>query len=164
MGFPKQYFAHNPDDPFPLTAETDRRVRFEEVDALRMVWHGRYPSYFEDGRIAFGDLYGLTYPYYIENNVKAPIVQMRFDFMSPLHFDETMKIETNLHWCDAVRLDFSYRIFDQNGKLAATGCTVQLITDMNDTVLFVAPEWLLQFREKWLNGMWNVTIPRNAEK
>ena len=55
MGYQKVYFKRNPQDPAPLVVGIDRRVRFEEVDALGMVWHGRYPSYFEDGRIAFGD-------------------------------------------------------------------------------------------------------------
>jgi acyl-CoA thioester hydrolase len=155
MGFPKNYFAYNPNDPSPLIADTIRRVRFEEVDALGMVWHGRYPSYFEDGRIAFGDQYGLTYLIFRKNDIKAPIVQMHFDFKAQLRFDETMKIETTLHWCDAVRLDFSYRIINQSGKLAATGYTVQLLTDMNNTVLFVVPEWLQQFRENWRNGVWD---------
>lgn len=155
MGFPKNYFTYNANDPSPLITEAKRRVRFEEVDALGMVWHGRYPSYFEDGRIAFGDLYGLTYPAFRENNVKAPIVQMHFDFKAPLRFDEIMKIETSLHWCDAVRLDFSYRIINHTGKLAATGYTVQLLTDLNDTVLFVAPEWLQEFRKDWRNGVWS---------
>ncbi len=153
MGFPKHYFIYNANDPSPLIAEAKRRVRFEEVDALGMVWHGRYPSYFEDGRIAIGDRYGLTYAAFRENNVKAPIVQMHFDFKTPLRFDETMRIETTLHWCDAVRLDFSYRIINHKGKLAANGYTVQLLTDLNDTVLFVAPAWLQEFRKDWWNGV-----------
>ena len=47
------YFPEEGDMPKPLVAEVKRRVRFEEIDLLGMVWHGRYPSYFEDGRIAF---------------------------------------------------------------------------------------------------------------
>ncbi|MEN8140717.1 MAG: acyl-CoA thioesterase [Thermodesulfobacteriota bacterium] len=152
MGFPKYYFPANPNEPPPLMAETTRRVRFEEVDALGMVWHGRYPSYFEDGRISFGDRYGLSYPSFIENRTKAPIVQMHFDFKAPLRFDETMKISTSLHWCEAVRLNFSYRIFDPRGTLAASGYTVQLLTDMQDTVLIVGPEWLAKFRDEWQSG------------
>lgn len=155
MGFPKHYFTYNANDPSPLIAETKRRVRFEEVDALGMVWHGRYTSYFEDGRISFGDQYGLTYHAFRENNIMAPIVQMHFDFKAPLRFDDTMEIETTLHWCEAVRLDFSYRIINHKGKLVATGYTVQLLIDLNDTVLFVAPEWLKEFRKNWRNGVWS---------
>lgn len=152
MGFPKHYFSNNLEDPSPLFAETIRRVRFEEIDALGMVWHGRYPSYFEDGRIAFGDRYGLTYLAFRENKVIAPIVQMHFDFKSPLRFDEIIHIETTLHWCEAIRLDFSYQIRDSQGKLAASGYTVQLLTDPDGNVLFIPPQWIVEFRKKWLNG------------
>ena len=35
---------------------TDRKeiiVRFSEVDSMRIVWHGNYLKYFEDGRESF---------------------------------------------------------------------------------------------------------------
>jgi acyl-CoA thioester hydrolase len=152
MGSRKTYFKKNPGSPAPLVADIDRRVRFEEVDALGMVWHGRYPSYFEDGRIAFGDRYGLAYISFMQHQVMAPIVQMHLDYKSPLRFDQIIRIETTLHWNDALRLDFSYAIKDQKGMVAATGYTVQVLTDINGTVLFVPPGWVLEFREKWRNG------------
>jgi len=155
MGFPKQYFKQAADAPAPLCSETDRRVRFEEVDSIRMVWHGRYPSYFEDGRISFGDAYGLNYQSFMKNRVMAPIVQMHFDFKFPLRFDETMRIRTCLHWNQAMRLDFSYRIVNGEDRLCAQGYTVQVLTDPDGTVLFVPPEWMLDFRQKWQAGHWS---------
>ena len=38
----------------PLTASKEFDVRFSEVDAMNVVWHGAYPLYFEDAREAFG--------------------------------------------------------------------------------------------------------------
>jgi acyl-CoA thioester hydrolase len=154
MGSRKLYFKGNPTNPTPLAVGIDRRVRFEEVDALGMVWHGRYPSYFEDGRIAFGDRYGLAYLSFMQHQVMAPIVQMHVDYKSPLRFDQIIRIETALHWNEALRLDFSYTIKDQKGTIAATGYTVQVLTDINGTVLFVPPDWIQEFREKWRNGHW----------
>ena len=43
----------------PLTASKEFDVRFSEVDAMNVVWHGAYPLYFEDAREAFGARYGL---------------------------------------------------------------------------------------------------------
>ena len=37
------------------------RVRFSEVDSIKMVWHGSYVAYLEDAREAFGRKYGLEY-------------------------------------------------------------------------------------------------------
>jgi acyl-CoA thioester hydrolase len=154
MGRQKKYFRSEPQDPSPLTTEVDRRVRFEEVDTLGMVWHGRYPSYLEDGRIAFGDRYGLAYLSFMQHQVMAPIVQMHVDYKSPLRFDQMIRIETTLHWNEALRLDFSYIIRNHEGKVAATGYTVQVLTDTRGIILFVPPDWIMEFREKWRNGHW----------
>ena len=150
----KKYFDTIEGSPKPLTAITTRRVRFEEVDSIGMVWHGRYPSYYEDGRIAFGDQYGLAYSSFIKHHVMAPIAQMHFDFKSPLRFDETISIETSLHWNEAMRLDFSYLVKNKNNKAAATGYTVQLLTEPNGDVLFAPPHWIIEFRDKWQAGYW----------
>jgi len=155
MGFPKQYFQPSADAPAVLSSEITRRVRFEEVDSIGMVWHGRYPSYFEDGRISFGDKYGLNYQSFIEHKIMAPIVQMHFDFKFPLRFDETIRILTCLHWNEAMRLDFSYRIFNHQEKLSATGFTCQVLTEPNGEVLYVPPEWITKFRKKWQDGFWS---------
>lgn len=154
MGIRKAYFKEKPESPAPLVAEIDRRVRFEEVDALGMVWHGRYPSYFEDGRIAFRDRYGLAYLSFMHHQVMAPIVQMHVDYKSPLRFDQIILIETALHWNEALRLDFSYTIRNAEGQAVATGYTVQVLTDINGTVLFIPPEWISDFRKKWQKGHW----------
>ncbi len=155
MGFQKQYFKINEGDPSPLCSESTTRVRFEEVDSLGMVWHGRYSSYFEDGRISFGDRYGLNYHRFMANQTPAPIVQMHFDFKFPLRFDETIRILTCLHWNEALRLDFSYQIFNQEKKLCATGYTVQVFTEPDGTILLVPPAWIVEFKERWKNGHWN---------
>lgn len=152
MGFPRSYFERQTGDPAPLIVSCERRVRFEEIDVLGMVWHGRYASYFEDGRIAFGDSYGLSYQSFSENKTMAPVVQLHLDFKLPLRFDEKITIETSLFWSDSVRLNFAYSIMSQAGHLAASGYTVQLLTDPAGAVLLVAPDWLETFKIKWREG------------
>ena len=53
------------------------KVRFSEVDSMHIVWHGRYVSYFEDGRESFGlEFPGLGYMDIYENGFTAPIVEL----------------------------------------------------------------------------------------
>jgi acyl-CoA thioester hydrolase len=154
MSVPRSYFPRQDGDPAPLAAMASRRVRFEEIDVFGMVWHGRYASFFEDGRMAFGDAYGLTYHTFRDNRTVAPIVQMHLDYKHPLRFDESIKIEAALHWAEAVRLNFSYTIYNASGQLAASGYTVQLLTDPEGVVQLAAPDWLLEFKHKWCQGIW----------
>ena len=41
-----------------LDATTEVTVRFHEVDAMCVVWHGHYLAYFEQARVAFGNALG----------------------------------------------------------------------------------------------------------
>ncbi len=153
MGFAKTYFEFGPDDHPPLTVKTTRRVRFEEVDLLKIVWHGNYVSFLDDGRVAFGDLHpAISYKRLRKESVAAPIVQMHIDYLAPLHFDEKMTIETTLHWSDALKLNFSYMIFGEDGRLAVRAYTVQLFTYPQGEILLVPPEWIEEFRQKWRAG------------
>jgi acyl-CoA thioester hydrolase len=152
MGFSRHYFPPCPGAPPPLTATVTRRVRFEEVDLLGIVWHGRYASFFEDGRIAFGDRFGLSYQQFIQHGIKAPIVQMHLDCQAPLHFDEKMDIEASLHWNDALRLDFTYRISGPAARSVARGYTVQLLTDPEGNLLLTPPPWIQEFKDEWRQG------------
>lgn len=44
----KTYFQQIDGEPGPVVSEIKRRVRFSEVDAMGMVWFGRYPGYLEE--------------------------------------------------------------------------------------------------------------------
>ena len=146
------YFKTSSTDPLPLKAVAKRRVRFEEVDMLCIAWHGRYVSFLDDGRVAFGKEYGLSYQAFIDARIAAPIVQLHIDYKSPLRFDELMTIETTASWTDALKLDFEYRIAGQDGRTAATGYTVQLLTDANGNLLLLPPPLIADFRQRWQSG------------
>lgn len=143
------YFKNETTATKPLTVETERRVRFEEVDPLSIVWHGRYPGYFEDGRAALGEKYHLSYLDMYRERFLAPIVQIHIDYHNPLYFSEDFKIITSLHWTKAVKLNFSYKIINSNNKTIASGYTVQLFIDLNREVLLVRPEYIENFFTRW---------------
>ncbi|MBM9519737.1 acyl-CoA thioesterase [Desulforhopalus vacuolatus] len=155
MSFVKKYFQEESDAPAPLIATSRTRVRFEEVDSIGIVWHGRYASYLEDGRMALGDMYGLSYHLFKEHSVAAPIVQMHLDYKKTLRFDEQITIETSLHWVESARLNISYIIRNSAGDIAASAYTVQLLTDFAGGTIFITPLWLEEFRAQWRAGKWS---------
>lgn len=146
------YFPREEGSPKPLLAVTTRKVRFEEVDAIGIVWHGRYASYLEDGRVAFGDKYDLSYISMKREKFLAPIVQMHIDYHSPLRYDDEFSISARLVWSDAVKLNFEYIIEKSNGMIAATGYTVQLLTDFEQNILLARPEFVENLCSRWLKG------------
>lgn len=132
-----------------LTAECFRRVQFDEVDALNIVWHGRYVSYFEQGRNEWGRKFGFRYEDMLENGFVMPIVQLHIDHCYPLQYDELIRIKTHCHWTEAAKLNLSYEIHAQNGSLAARGYTVQVYTDLKGKPLLLRPEFAEDFMQRW---------------
>lgn len=144
----KGYFTNSPDAPAPLTCTVERKVRFEEVDPMNIVWHGRYPGYFEDGRVTLGDIYGIGYLDLFRYGVAAPIKKMQIDYIKPLHFGETFSIETLLHWTEAARMNFEFIIRNSTGEKTTTGCTVQLFIKDDELMMF-QPDFFAELCEKW---------------
>jgi acyl-CoA thioester hydrolase len=148
----KRYFRSVPGAPEPLRVTVQREVRFEEVDVMRIVWHGRYASFFEDGRVALGQRYGIGYSDFIRERVPVPIRQLTIDFMRPLQFEERFDIETILHWSDAARINFEYVIRNDAGDLVCTGCTVQMMLSEDLEVLLAPPPFFTDFLARWQRG------------
>jgi acyl-CoA thioester hydrolase len=150
--FPAPRCSGGSPPPPALTHQVERIVRFEEVDALQVVWHGRYASYFEDARVAFGERYGLAYTDFMREGVVTPIKQLRMDFIAPLRFSQRCLITARLHWAEAARLNFSYAITDGEKRLLTTGCTVQLFLDAGGHLLLAWPDFYADFCRRWKNG------------
>jgi len=138
--------------PPPLSCTVERTARFEEVDPLNVVWHGRYPSYFEDARVAFGAAYNLSYMDFYNAGLVVPIKQIGFDYIQPLRFAQTCRITATLHWSEAARLNFSYAITDLSGALLTTGYTVQLFLNTDMEVFMIKPNFYADFCSLWKNG------------
>lgn len=149
----RPYFPVQPGAPPPLRAVARRQVRFEEVDPLGIVWHGRYPSFFEDARVALGARYGINYLDFYERGIVTPIKKMHVDYRSPLRFQDEFTVEGILHWSEAARIDFEFVVRDAAERVTTTGYTVQLMLDRTDNaLLLIPPPFYLDFRERWRRG------------
>lgn len=127
---------------------------------MNIVWHGRYPSYFEDGRIALGDVYGIGYKDLYMSNIAAPIKKMHIDYIKPLNFGETITIETILHWTEAARMNYEFIIRNSSNEITTTGYTVQLFIKDNELMMF-QPDLFAELCEKWKSGTLSPLRPIN---
>ncbi len=155
MSMKKPYFPVQENGPAPLQIEVRRQVRFEEVDPLGIVWHGRYASYFEDARTALGDKYGVGYKNFYAHNVVAPVKIMHLDYHHPLMFQDEFTIKGILYWSDAARMNHEFEIKTRTDQLVATGYSVQLMQDINHNLLMIPPPFYLAFCRKWKAGKWH---------
>src|SRR5690606_4818985 len=107
-----------------MTHETEVTVRFNEADPLGIVWHGHYLRYFEDGREAFGNQYGLSYLDFYRNGLAVPVVSVQCDYKKPLRYGDKVIVETTWQPTPAAKLLFTYRVLESSSRaLVATGST-----------------------------------------
>lgn len=91
-------------------------VRFSEVDSIRVVWHGSYVAYLEDGREAFGRRYGLGYNDMFKAGLTAPIVEVNLQYKSPATVDDILVLETRYVPTRGAKLVFDYSLYKLENK------------------------------------------------
>lgn len=125
------------------------RVRFSEVDSIRMVWHGNYVQYLEDAREEFGREHGLSYAGYFENRVLAPIVDLHISYKQIAKVDDILCVGITYRKCRGSKLIFDYVITrEADGALIATATTIQLFTDFEGNLLLSAPDFFEQWKQQ----------------
>jgi acyl-CoA thioester hydrolase len=134
-----------------LLRETVRvRVRFNEVDALRTVWHGHYLQYMEDAREAFGRKYRLEYRYMYDCGYVAPIVDLRMRFRQPAAIDDLLLVEITCRPAPGGKLIFDYRICrETDGSLILTASTVQLFMTRDGVFEPSAPDFFAAWKQEY---------------
>lgn len=149
----KNYFSTGADEPEALRFRVTHRARFSEVDAMAIVWHGRYLQFFEIAAEELNRRIGLSYLDYRNANLRAPLVQVHVDFHSPVLLGEEVVIEARLIWTEAARLNTEYTVTSQQGMDKATGYSVQMFTDgQTGEPLLVTPPLVAACRARWRNG------------
>jgi acyl-CoA thioester hydrolase len=133
-----------------LITKTHFKVRFNEVDALGIVWHGHYISFFEDGREAFGHEHGITYMDIYEKGFVAPVVKINCDYKKSLTYDQNAFVETKFINHPAAKIIFDYRILLADTlDVIATGTSVQVFIDSkNKELQLIAPDFFTAWKQK----------------
>lgn len=126
------------------------KIRFSEVDAMKVVWHGNYVKYLEDGREAFGKEYALGYSDVYAKNVMTPIVKLEMNFKNYLHHNEQIRVETEFKNTQAAKIIFDYKIFRcSDNKEVLQAQSIQVFTDITGELLLTNPPFYEVWKKKW---------------
>ncbi|MEP6845629.1 MAG: acyl-CoA thioesterase [Panacibacter sp.] len=133
-----------------LSEKIEVRVRFNEADPLGIVWHGHYIRYFEDGREAFGNKYGIGYLDFYNKGYIVPVVSIQCDYKRSLRYGEKVIVETHFIPCEAAKLKFEYKLYNsETGQVVATGSSVQVFLDKETSTLqLINPSFFEDWKRK----------------
>jgi acyl-CoA thioester hydrolase len=129
---------------------TNIRVRFNEADPLGIVWHGHYVRYFEDGREAFGEKYGLRYLDIFEQGYTVPVVNIQCDYKRSLRYGDRVEVATRYVDGLAAKIKFEYMLTNPaTGEVVATGSSVQVFLDRETASLqLITPPFFAEWKKK----------------
>ena len=123
------------------------KIRFSEIDAMRVVWHGAYAKYFEDAREAFGKEYALGSQLIEANGYYAPIVDLTFHYRKPIRYGMTPVMTITYRPTEAAKIVFDYEIRDGD-DLIASGQSVQVFMDLDYNLVLLTPPFYEQWKKQ----------------
>ncbi|MBT9393142.1 acyl-CoA thioesterase [Hymenobacter sp. NST-14] len=126
-------------------------VRFCEVDAMHIVWHGHYIKYLEDGREEFARQYGLGYHLLEKAGYGIPLVKLDIDYRRAARYGDTLTVETRFVPSATPRICFEYCIrHAETRQVVCTARTTQVFTDAHLQLQLLAPPCFTEWQQRWL--------------
>ncbi len=127
-------------------------VRFSEVDMMKVVWHGSYVKYLEDGREHFGITYpGLGYADYFRTGYVAPVVNMNIDYRQSLKCGDTAIVETRYIYSEGAKLIFEYVVYrKEDMAVMIMAQTTQVFTTAEGEMQYADPDFFTEWKKRWL--------------
>ena len=130
--------------------ETRIAVRFNEVDAYQVAWHGHYVTWMEIGRSALAGQFGLDPLQLTAAGFLGPVVDIDLKFIRPTRFNDELLISTSLLRTPTASLRFVTKISGQDGKICATGSTTHVLTDLQGVLQYRLPVVIAERIERML--------------
>lgn len=135
-----------------LSATLRFKIRFSEIDAMRVVWHGAYAKYFEDAREYFGQQFGLGYLLIEQEGYFVPIVDLQFQYKQPLRYGMEPEITITYHPTEAAKIVFDYEIRDSATQaVMVTGRSVQVFMDHDYQLVLYTPAFYQAWKDCYIN-------------
>lgn len=131
-------------------AETHVRVRYAETDQMGYVYYGNYATYYEIGRVEALRKLGLTYKTLEEEEgVMMPVLENNSKYIKPAYYDELLRIVVKIPEKPAVRIMFTYEIFNEKGELINIGKTVLVFVNRQTVKPCHIPERMMVLLESF---------------
>lgn len=132
------------------------RVRYQETDQMKVVYHTNYLNWFEIGRTEWIRHIGIEYRDIERSGLLLPVTHLEAEFLQPASYDDWVTVCTCLSDMSAVRVRFESRIVA--GDLIAS-CGVRLQADEPPGSVLVRGAT----QHVWVNDAWKpVRFDREA--
>lgn len=106
------------------TVEYERPVYYYETDRMDCVHHSNYIRWFEEARIHFMRVCGMSLEGLETGGIVSPVLTAEAEYRSMARFGETVRVETGIESYTGTRIAFFYTVRDkETGALRCKGKT-----------------------------------------
>ena len=117
------------------------RVRFFETDAMGIVHHASYITWFEEGRSAFTRALGYPYSRMEKEGVSLAVAEVNARYHRPARYDDEVLVTAELTQLGSRGMTFSYEVRRaEGGELLVTGSTKHISIDAQGRVTLLPHE------------------------
>lgn len=120
--------------------EIEIRVRYQETDAMGVLHHANYFTYFEMGRTELLRANGVAYRDVEQAGVLLVVIEAQCKYRRPARYDDLLRLRTTLAQANAVKIVHTYRLL-RGDELLAEGRTTLACVDRKGNLQRI-PEWL----------------------
>jgi acyl-CoA thioester hydrolase len=118
-----------------LVAESRFRVRYFETDAMAIVHHAAYITWFEEARSAFTRAIGYPYARMESEGLLLAVAEVRARYHKPARYDEEVLVTACLAEFPSRGMTFDYEVRrSTDGTLLVSGSTRHVSVDSSGRV------------------------------
>ena len=98
----------------------EHHVKYYETDQMGIVHHSNYIKWMEEARMDLMDQMGFSYEKMEEMEIISPVIAIRCEYKSMVHFNETVEINARIAEYNGIKLKMTYEMTDkETGELRA---------------------------------------------
>ena len=125
-----------------ITAEVTFYVRYAETDAMGVVHHGSYITYFEEGRSNYARQRGSDYANFEREGYYLLVAEVHARYIKPARYGQRLTV---CCWIDELKsrtLTFGYEILDAETRdLLVTGLSKHICITKDGQVARLPESW-----------------------
>lgn len=119
------------------------RVTYAECTVGNHIYYARYLDLLEAARGEFFRELGTPFSQLQSDDTIFPVIESHLRYKSPARYDDLLAIEIRLTKLQGIRINFGFRVLNQNNVLVLEGETSHVCTGLNEKPKRV-PEKLLE--------------------
>lgn len=129
-----------------LAVETRFRVRYFETDAMGIVHHASYVTWFEEARSAFTRALGYPYSRMEADGVSLAVAEVNARYHLPARYDDEVVVKAALNHLGSRGMTFTYEVRRvADNALLVSGVTKHISVDRTGKVVRLSERLLAAF-------------------